>query len=277
MMAKQKNVFWQERSAVVSLVVLLILVVISVLAPYLTKFSPDQTDLDNVLQRPSLTHLFGTDQLGRDLMSRTLHGGQVSLAVGFIAVALAILVGTLFGALAGYFGGWLDIVIMRFVDILLALPLIFLLLTIQVLLKPSIYNVMIVIGLTSWMGVARLVRGEILSLREREFVLAARAIGANSSRIIFRHIIPNALGPIVVAATLGMGGAILTESVLSYFGLGVQPPQASWGSLLMDAQAYMIQAWWLAAIPGLFILITVLCLNFVGDGLQKAYRPRERS
>ena len=276
-MAKQKNVFWQERSAVVSLVVLLILVVISVLAPYLTKFSPDQTDLDNVLQRPSLTHLFGTDQLGRDLMSRTLHGGQVSLAVGFIAVALAILVGTLFGALAGYFGGWLDIVIMRFVDILLALPLIFLLLTIQVLLKPSIYNVMIVIGLTSWMGVARLVRGEILSLREREFVLAARAIGANSSRIIFRHIIPNALGPIVVAATLGMGGAILTESVLSYFGLGVQPPQASWGSLLMDAQAYMIQAWWLAAIPGLFILITVLCLNFVGDGLQKAYRPRERS
>lgn len=257
--------------------ILLVLVVISCLAPWLTRYSPDETELDQILRPPSLTHLFGTDQLGRDLFSRVLHGGQVSLAVGFIAVALAILVGTLFGAVAGYFGGWLDIVIMRFVDILLALPLIFLLLTIQVLLKPSIYNVMIVIGLTSWMGVARLVRGEILSLREREFVLAARAIGASAFRIITKHVLPNALGPIVVAATLGMGGAILTESVLSYFGLGVQPPQASWGSLLMDAQNYMIQAWWLAAIPGLFILITVLCLNFVGDSLQKAYRPRERS
>lgn len=276
-MTKQKNIFWREKSAVISLVVLLILVVLSVLAPVLTRYAPDATDLNAILQPPSFNHLFGTDQLGRDLYSRVLHGGQVSLAVGFIAVALAILVGTLMGALAGYFGGWLDIIIMRFVDILLALPIIFLLLTIQVLLKPSIYNVMIVIGLTSWMGVARLVRGEILSLREREFVLAARAIGASSWRIVTKHIIPNALGPIVVAATLGMGGAILTESVLSYFGLGVQPPQASWGSLLMDAQTYMIQAWWLAAIPGLMILITVLCLNFIGDGLQKSYRPRENS
>jgi peptide/nickel transport system permease protein len=186
-----------------------------------------------------------------------------------VAVALALIIGTLFGALAGYYGAWIDGVIMRFVDIMLAFPSIFLLLTIQVMLTPNIYNVMAVIGLTSWMGVARLVRGEYLRIRELQYVEAARAIGCSNARIIWRHILPNASGPIIVAGTLGMAGAILTESALSFLGLGVQPPMASWGNMLMDSQAYMRDAPWLAIIPGILILLTVLSLYFIGEGLRE--------
>jgi peptide/nickel transport system permease protein len=198
-----------------------------------------------------------------------LYGARISLTVGFVAVFIAIIVGTLFGALSGYYGGFVDSLIMRFTDIMLAFPSIFLLLTIQVMLKPSITNVMVVIGLTSWMGVARLVRGEFLRIRELSYVEAARAIGCSNSRIIFRHILPNALNPIIVAGTLGMAGAILTESALSFLGLGVQPPTASWGNMLMDSQAYLMDAPWMAIIPGLLIFLTVLSLYFVGEALRE--------
>jgi peptide/nickel transport system permease protein len=223
---------------------------------------------------PSFNHLFGTDDLGRDIFSRALYGARVSLSVGLVAVSIAVVIGTLFGSVSGYYGGWLDAFIMRFVDIMLSFPTIFLILTIQVMLTPNIYNVMIVIGITSWMGVARLVRGEFLSLKERDFVEAARAIGVKDLGIIFRHILPNAIAPIVVAATLGIAGAILTESALSFLGLGVQPPMASWGNMLMDAQAYMRDAPWMAVIPGLLILITVLSIYFVGEGLRDALNVR---
>ncbi|OGC03861.1 peptide ABC transporter permease [candidate division WOR-1 bacterium RIFOXYA12_FULL_43_27] len=249
-------------------IVLLVFVILAIAAPIIAPYDPSEI-IEEEIQGPSLKHWFGTDDLGRDLFSRTLYGARISLTVGIVAVTIAILIGTLLGALSGYYGGLLDALIMRFVDIMLAFPSIFLILTIQVMLTPSIYNVMIVIGLTSWMGVARLVRGEFLTLRERQYVEAARAIGCSDFRIIFRHILPNAQAPIIVAATLGMAGAILTESALSFLGLGVQPPTASWGNMLMDSQAYLMDAPWMAIIPGILILVTVLSLYFVGEGIRE--------
>lgn len=254
-------------------IILLVFIVLAVLAPVIAPYDPSEI-IEEEIQGPSLTHWFGTDDLGRDLFSRSLYGARISLTVGIVAVTIAILIGTLFGALSGYYGGWVDTIIMRFVDIMLAFPSIFLILTIQVMLTPSIYNVMIVIGLTSWMGVSRLVRGEFLTLRERQYVEAARAIGCSNFRIIFRHILPNAQAPIIVAATLGMAGAILTESALSFLGLGVQPPTPSWGNMLMDSQAYLRDAPWMAVIPGVLILLTVLSLYFVGEGLREWLDPR---
>ncbi len=263
----------KNRLTLFGLIVLSIFIVLAVLAPVIAPYDPSDI-IEDEIQGPSTKHWFGTDDLGRDLFSRALYGARISLTVGIVAVTIAILIGTLLGALSGYYGGWVDTIIMRFVDIMLAFPSIFLILTIQVMLTPSIYNVMIVIGLTSWMGVSRLVRGEFLTLRERQYVEAARAIGCSNSRIIFRHILPNAQAPIIVAATLGMAGAILTESALSFLGLGVQPPTASWGNMLMDAQAYMRDAPWMAIIPGLLILLTVLSLYFVGEGLREVLDPR---
>lgn len=245
----------------------------AIFAPVLAPFNPDEMT-ESEIQGPSARHLFGTDDLGRDLLSRSLYGARVSLSVGLVAVVIAILIGTLFGAVSGYYGGWFDGFIMRFVDVMLAFPSIFLILAIQTMLTPNIYNVMVVIGLTSWMGVARLVRGEFLRIRELQYVEAARAIGCPDFRIIFRHILPNASGPIVVAATLGMAGAVLTESALSFLGLGVQPPMSSWGNMLMDSQAYMRDAPWMAIIPGLLILLTVLSLYFIGEGLREKLNVR---
>lgn len=253
--------------------VLFLFVLAALFAPVIAPYDPSEmVDLDTLA--PSLTHPFGTDDLGRDIYSRAVYGARISLTVGLVAVAISILIGTLLGSLAGYYGGWLDSLIMRSVDVLLAFPSIFLILAIQAMLTPNIYNVMAVIGLTSWMGVARLVRGEFLRIRELAYVEAARAIGCSNSRIIFRHILPNAQGPIIVAATLGMAGAILTESSLSFLGLGVQPPLASWGNMLMDSQAYLRDAPWMAVIPGLLILVTVLSLYFIGEGLREALNPR---
>lgn len=247
---------------------------LAIFAPFIAPFDPSTISASDTLA-PSFAHIFGTDDIGRDVFSRVLFGARISLTVGVVAVSIALLIGTILGALSGYYGGWIDTVVMRFVDIMLAFPSIFLILAIQVMLTPNIYNVMIVIGLTSWMGVARLVRAEFLTLRERQFVEAARAIGASDSRIIFRHILPNALAPIIVAGTLGMAGAILSESALSFLGLGVQPPMASWGNMLMDAQAYLRDAPWIAVIPGLFIFVTVLSLYFVGEGLREALNPKQ--
>lgn len=224
------------------------------------------------------THPWGTDELGRDYLARCLYGGRISLTVGFVAVAIAVSIGTLLGALAGFFSGFVDSLISRFTEIMLSFPTFFLIITIQAALSPNIFNVMVVIGFTSWMGVSRLVRGQVLALKEEEYIQASRASGAGISRILLRHLIPNSVGPIIVAATLAIPGAILTESALSYFGMGVQPPMPSWGNMVADAQKWVITRgltmWWLATYPGLLIAITVIAFNFLGEGLRDALDPR---
>jgi peptide/nickel transport system permease protein len=266
--------FTKNKLALVGLGILVFFALIAIMAPLIAPYDPSAI-MESQIQGPSLKHLFGTDDLGRDILSRVIYGARISLTVGLAAVVVAVLIGTIFGSIAGYYGGLADAVVMRFVDVMLAFPSIFLILAIQTMLTPNIYNVMIVIGLTSWMGVARLVRGEFLRIRELQYVEAARAIGCSDLRIILRHIIPNAQAPIIVAGTLGMAGAILTESALSFLGLGVQPPMSSWGNMLMDSQAYMFDAPWMAIIPGLLILVTVLSLYFVGEGLREALDVRD--
>jgi peptide/nickel transport system permease protein len=235
---------------------------------------PGAIDVSQRLQPPSWQHLFGTDDLGRDVFTRMLFAARISLLVGFVAVGIATLIGVFLGAVSGFYGGWVDSVVMRFVDIMLCFPSFFLILAVIAFLEPSIWNIMIIIGLTSWMGVARLVRAEFLSLRERDFVLAARAIGGRDSRLIFRHILPNAMSPVLVSATLGVAGAILTESALSFLGIGVQPPTPSWGNMLIAGKQTLGTAWWLSAFPGLAILLTVLGYNLLGEGIRDLFDPR---
>jgi peptide/nickel transport system permease protein len=221
-------------------------------------------------------NLMGRDELGRDVFSRILFAARISLTIGFVSVGISILIGTVWGCLAGYYGGVIDNVMMRIVDAIMCIPTFLLLVTVMSVLRPNIFNVMIVLGLTGWTGIARLVRAEFLSLMRRDYVEAARGIGAKDRRIIFRHVLPNAMGPIIVAATMGVAGAILAESGLSFFGLGVMPPAASWGNMLTNAQELntMINAPWKAFWPGLMIFVTVLCYNFLGDGLRDALDPR---
>ena len=229
-----------------------------------------------MLRPPSPAHLLGTDTLGRDVLSRVIYGARISLLVGFVAVGLATLIGVLVGALAGYYGGVVDAVLMRLVDLMLCFPTLFLILAVIAVLGPSIWNIMVVIGVTGWMGVARLVRAEFLSLREREFVVAARALGASDARLIWRHLLPNALTPVMVSATLGVAGAILTESALSFLGLGVQAPTPSWGNILTMGKDNLEIAWWLSVFPGLAILVTVMSYNLLGEGIREAIDPRLR-
>lgn len=243
-------------------------------AASLVSGDPAAIDVSQSLQPPSLTHPLGTDDLGRGVLLRLLYGARISLLVGFVAVGISSLIGIVLGALAGYYSGWTDTLIMRFVDIMLCFPTFFLILAVIAFLEPSIWNIMIVIGMTSWMGVARLIRAEFLSLRERDFVQAARALGASDLRLIFRHILPNALAPVLVSATLGVAGAILTESALSFLGIGVQPPTPSWGNMLITGKQTLGSAWWLSVFPGLAILITVLGYNLLGEGIRDALDPR---
>jgi len=250
--------------------------VIAIFAPLIAPYDPSKIDIKNILVGPNSHYLFGTDDLGRDVLSRMIWGSRVSLEVGFVAIGIATIIGMLLGAISGFYGGYIDSAIMRAVDIMLSIPTIFLILAVIAILEPSIINIMIVIGLTSWMEPARLVRAEFISLKEREFVTAARALGATDGRIILRHVLPNGLAPILVSATMGIGGAILIESGLSFLGLGVQPPTPSWGSLLSSGKDNIEIAWWLSAFPGLAILITVLGYNLLGEGIRDALDPRQR-
>ncbi len=268
------NRFRRNRLALAGGVVVIALFLLSFLAPLVTPYDPSHLDAWHVLLPPSARHWFGTDELGRDVFTRVIYGSRVSLKVGFVAVGLALLIGTSVGLVAGFYGGWADSILMRLVDIMLCFPTFFLILAVIAMLEPSIWYIMIIIGLTGWMGVARLVRAEVLTLREREFVLAARGLGASDFRIIVHHILPNALSPVLVTATLGVAGAILTESALSFLGIGVQPPTPSWGNILTAGKEYIEFAWWLSLFPGLAILVTVLAYNLLGEGLRDALDPR---
>lgn len=272
-----REVLWQRlrrnRMAMAGAAIVLAMFLLALLAPVIGR-DPGAIDIAQRLQPPGLDYPLGTDDLGRDVLVRILYGARISLLVGFVAVGIATFIGILLGAMAGYYGRWIDAVIMRFVDIMLCFPTFFLILAVIAFLNPSIWNIMIIIGLTSWMGVARLVRAEFLSLRERDFVLAAKAIGAKDARIIFRHILPNAISPVLVSATLGVAGAILTESALSFLGIGVQPPTPSWGNMLISGKQTLGTAWWLSVFPGMAILITVLGYNLLGEGIRDAMDPR---
>ncbi len=266
----------RNRLAFSGLVIVVFVVLVALFAPFIAPYDYARIDPNAVLLPPSLKHPFGTDYLGRDVLSRVIWGARVSVEVGVVSVGISAVIGTFLGACAGYFGGWVDELIMRFVDVMLCFPTFFLILAVISVLEPSILNIMVVIGLTSWMGVARLVRAEVLSLREREFVLSAKVSGVGSFRIITRHIIPNAMGPVLVAATLGVGSAVLVESALSFLGIGVQPPTPSWGSILAQGKNAIEIAWWLSFFPGCAILITVLGYNLLGEGLRDVLDPRLR-
>jgi peptide/nickel transport system permease protein len=240
-------------------------------APLITHYDPAHVDSSSLLLAPDARHWLGTDSLGRDLFSRMLYGARISLLVGFLAMGVATVLGVGLGALAGFYGKTADTIIMRFVDIMLCFPTIFLLLAAAALLEPSVFTLIVIIGATSWMGTCRLVRSEILSLKEREFILAAHAAGASDWRIITRHLLPNCLGPVMVNATLNVASAILIESSLSFLGLGVQPPTPSWGNILIESKSTMTVAWWLTVYPGAAIALTIASFNLLGEGLKRLF------
>ena len=271
-----KRLLGRNLMLALGLVIVLGMSLAALLAPLLAPFDPNALHLQNILEPPSSRFLLGTDRLGRDVFSRLLYGGRVSLWVGFVAVGISVSIGTVLGLVSGYFRRWVDECIMRVVDIMLCFPSFFLILAVIAFLEPNLTNIMVVIGLTSWMGVTRLVRAEALSLREREFVDAARLAGTSTTGILFRHILPNALAPVLITATLGVAGAILVESSLSFLGLGVQPPAASWGNMLMDGKSVIETAPWLSVYPGLAILVTVLGYNLLGESLRDIFDPRLR-
>lgn len=297
-LSKKLKIIWKRlkknKMAVLGLIILVLLYFSAIFAPLIAPYSPEGTadDIMQVDRAPSFKsyeeftmegelkifkpNIFGRDELGRDVFSRCLYAGRISLSVGFVSVGISIIIGTLWGCIAGYYGGIIDNIMMRIVDAIMAIPTFILLVTVMALFSPSIFNVMVVLGLTGWTGIARLVRAEFLSLMQRDFVEAARCIGARDKRIIFKHVLPNAVNPIIVSATMGIANAILAESALSFFGLGVQPPTASWGNMLINAQELntMVNTPWKAFYPGALIFITVLSFNFLGDGLRDALDPK---
>ena len=270
--------FSRNRLAVLGAIGILALYLVALLAPFLAPTDPSVLGdlLTERLVGPSPDHPLGTDHFARDVLSRVLYGARISLSIGFVAVGISVTIGTLLGAVAGFFGGWVDTILMRLVDMVISFPQLVLLITIIALFQPSIFLIIAVLGLTQWTGTTRLVRGEVLSLREREFIQAATALGFSRARIILFHLIPNVLGPVIVAATLGIGNTIVVEASLSFLGLGVQPPTPSWGTMVSDGRSLLLQAWWLSTFPGLAIVFTVLCFNLVGDGLRDALDPRLR-
>jgi len=266
--------FTRNRLALAGGLIVAAMLAVALLAPLLVPYDPSAIHVRAILLPPSTGHWLGTDALGRDVLSRMIYGTQISLLVGFVAVGIAVVIGVIVGALAGFYPGWVDTVLMRLVDIMLSIPTFFLILAVIALVGPNLLNIMVVIGVTSWMGVARLVRGEFLALKESDYVVAARALGVPARRIIFRHILPNAMAPVYVSTILGIAAAVLVESSLSFLGLGVQPPTPSWGNILTDGKANIEIAWWLSLFPGLAILVTVLGYNLLGEGLRDALDPR---
>lgn len=263
--------------AALGLLILLLLVVVALFAPYISPYDPTAIRLAEGLSGPSITHLLGQDKLGRDILSRIIYGARISLYVGVATVMLSAFVGTVVGAVSGYAGGVVDEVVMRLIDILLAFPGILLAVAVMAILGPSLNNIVIALTVLGWVGYARLVRGQVLALREFEFVLAARALGADARRIITRHLLPNVLGPVIVQATFGMAGAIVAEAGLSFLGLGTQPPTPSWGSMLNDGREFLLTTPHLTTFPGLAIMTVVLGLNFLGDGLRDILDPKSRA
>jgi peptide/nickel transport system permease protein len=265
-------IFLGNKTLLFGLILVILLFLTAIFAPFISPYQFDKIDDNSILEHPSSKHLFGTDQLGRDVFSRMIYGARISLSVGIIAVGIATLIGLIIGSIAGFYGGIVDRIITIFIDIMLCFPVFFLILAIVAMLEPNIFNIMIVIGLTSWMGQARLVRAEILSLKERDFILAEKMLGASNARIIIFHLLPNAIGPVIVTAILGIASAILVESGLSFLGIGIQPPTPSWGNILYEAKSTLGIAWWLSLFPGLAIFLTIISYNIVGEGLKKYLR-----
>ena len=269
--------FRANRIAVAGLIVILLLALMAILAPFISPYDP----IDEVFRgmrggSPTLAHPFGYDHLGRDLLSRVIFGTRVALLVGLLATGIAVTIGIVIGAMAGYSGGWRDTLISRVIDTLMAFPIIALLVVLAAVLGPSLKTTIVVIGFTGWARFARVVRADVMSLKATDFVTAARAVGVQDRRIIWRHLLPNVMGPIIVLATLGIGGIIILESALSFLGLGIRPPNPSWGGTLADGRAFILRFPHIAFFPGLMIVITVLAFNFLGDGLRDALDPRER-
>lgn len=265
----------KNKFAVVGLTIIFLLISVAVLAPVISPYTPSEQNLSERLLKPSMEHLCGTDDLGRDIFTRMIYGSRISLVVGFISVFIILIIGTFLGIVSGFYGGKIDYIIMRFTDIVLCFPTFFLILLIIAFLEPNIYNVMIVIGFTSWPGLARLVRAEVLSLKEREFILVAKMMALSNIKIFIIHILPNIISPLMVYSSLAIGGAILTESSLSFLGLGVQPPMSSWGQILTSGKDYIYIAWWLSIFPGIAILLTVLSFNLVGEAIRDVFDPKE--
>ncbi|MEX1257596.1 MAG: ABC transporter permease [Gemmatimonadota bacterium] len=271
--------FRKNRMAMAGLGVMIVLYVVTLLTPLIAPFDP-AVQGDIVATRylsPSLENFMGTDRFGRDIFTRTLYGARISLSIGFIAMAIGVTIGTLLGAVGGYFGGFVDSGLMRLTDLMLAFPRLILLIVIIAMFEPSIFMVVAILGFTGWMGIARIVRSEVLSLREREFVQAARALGMSDLRIVLRHVIPNTLAPVIVFSTLLIGNTILVEAGLSFLGLGVQAPTPSWGNMISEGRDALLTAWWIATFPGLAIVFTVVAFNLLGDGLRDALDPRLRT
>ena len=275
------NKFWRRfcrnKLAIAGLVILVLFVLSAIFAPFLTPYDPNRANLRERNQPPSKEHPFGTDDMGRDILARTLYGGRISLSVGLVSVGISLRIGVVVGAIAGYFGGFVDTLIMRLADIFYSFPFLILAITISAIFGPSIYNTMIILGVLSWPGPARLLRAEFLKLKTTDFVAAATALGARPGRIMFRHILPNAFSPLLVSATLQVASSILSEAGLSFLGLGVPPPAPSWGNMLNRARPLHVLAGmpWMWIAPGIAIFIVVLSINFVGDGLRDAFDPKQ--
>jgi peptide/nickel transport system permease protein len=268
--------FLKHRLALVGAVIILLLVVMAVLAPWIAPHDPNHVDIMNAREGPSPGHLLGFDVVGRDVLSRLIYGSRVSLSVGLVAVAIYVVIGTVLGLIAGYFGNWTDMLISRMIDAVLSFPVLMLILVIVSMLGPSLFNIMLVLGFLGWPEVARVVRGQTLSVREELYVLSSQAAGASTSRIIMLDLLPNIMSPIIVNATFGVARAILIEAGLSFLGMGVQPPTASWGNMLNDAQSLSIleSMYWMWMPPGLMIFLATISINFVGDGLRDALDPK---
>jgi peptide/nickel transport system permease protein len=267
--------FRRHKLAMIGTAILLVLTISAIFAPLIATHDPFGIDLSAYREGPSSSHYLGTDLAGRDMFSRLIYAGRISLSVGLVAVSIYTIIGIVLGALAGFYGGWIDSLVMRTADVFLSFPSLIIIITMASVLGPSIYNVKLAIGLLGWPPIARLLRGELLSLREREYAVAARAIGGSGRRVVFKHLFPNAMAPVIVAATFGIANAILLEAGLSFLGLGVQPPTASWGNMLTDAQSLtVLQSMpWLWVPPGVMIALAVLSINFIGDGLRDALDP----